>query len=225
MPDLNQFFDQVKRGDLASIQAAISEDPSLLEATNPSGQSAFLLAMYYRRQDVASYLLSQNPKLDLFEACVAGRTADVLAELDRDPSRLESHSTDGWTPLHLAAYFGRAELATALLDRGADVNALSTNGQRNGPLHAAAAGGHCDLVALLIARGANVNAIQEGGFTALHSAAQSGNVEMTKVLLANGADPSIRAANNQLALDLALAKGHAGLAVLLEAPASAAANP
>jgi uncharacterized protein len=223
MSDLKQFHEQVKRGDLPQVRAALADNPSLLNATSTSGQSAFLLAKYYHQDATAEYLLSLNPALDLFSASAAGRSSDVLAELDRDPSSLERHSGDGWTPLHLAAFFGHPELATALLDRGADVDARSTNGLKNTPLHAAAAGGYTDLVALLLQRGADVNARQEGGWTALHAAAQAGNRQMVELLLASGADPAIRAANNQLALDLALSKGHGDVAALLEKPREGAA--
>ncbi len=216
MPDLNQFHEQVKRGDLNQVRAALSEDQSLLDATNASGQSAFLLAKYYHQEEIAEYLLSLNPKLDVFNTCVAGRTSDVLARIDRDPSILQAHSTDGWTPLHLAAFFGHPELATSLLDRGVDVDARSTNGLKNTPLHAASAGGHTELVALLLKRGADADARQEGGWTALHSAAQAGNRQMVEVLLASGAESGIRAANNQTPLDLALSKGHGDVAALLE---------
>lgn len=216
MPDLNQFHDQVKQGELAQVRVTLAEDPSLLDATNASGQSAFLLAKYYHQDEVAEYLLSLNPKLDLFNACVAGRDTAVLAQIDRDSSLLRRHSTDGWTPLHLTAFFGHVALATALLDRGADVNVRSTNGLKNAPLHAAAAGGHTEVVALLLDRGADANARQEGGWTALHSAAQAGNRQMIEVLLASGADPALRASNNQLPLDLALSKAHGEVAGMLE---------
>ncbi|HZQ51466.1 MAG TPA: ankyrin repeat domain-containing protein [Bryobacteraceae bacterium] len=216
MPDLKTFHEQVKRGDLDGVRAALAEDPSLLNAANEAGQTAFLLAKYYRQEDTAGYLLGLNPKLDVFQACVAGETQAVLSEIDRDPTLLEKRSSDGWTPLHLAAFFGHSELATALLDRGAQVDARSTNGMKNTPLHAAAAGGHADLVDLLAKRGADPNAHQEGGWTALHSAAQAGNREMVSVLVANGAHVNVRAKNSQGPLDMALMKGHAEVAALLE---------
>ena len=216
MTDLNAFHEQVKRGDLAAVRAAVAADASLLDAPNQSGQTAFLLAKYYGQEDTAKFLLSLEPKLDVFNCCVAGRTSEVLEEVDRDPYVLQAHSSDGWTPLHLAAFFGQADLANALLDRGADVNARSTNGMKNTPLHAAAAGGKTELVELLLKRGANANARQEGGFAALHSAAQAGNRDMVAVLLANGADVNARADNNQSPLDLALSKGCAEVATLLE---------
>jgi uncharacterized protein len=216
MPDLKSFHEQIKCGDLDSVRAAIAEDASLLDAPNESGQTAFLLAKYYRREDVAAFLLDRGPKLDLFTACVAGRTSDVLEQVNRDPSLLQAHSTDGWTPLHLAAFFGQADLANALLDLGAPINTRATNAMKNTPLHAAAAGGHAQVVELLLKRGADPNGAQEGGWTALHSAAQSGNRDMVVTLLANGANANTRAANNQSPLDLALSHGHRELAALLE---------
>jgi ankyrin repeat protein len=216
MGDLSSFHDQVKEGDSAGVRASLARDRSLLDATNESGQNAFLLAKYYRQHEIADYLLSLSPKLDLFGSCVAGQLREVMDEIDRDTSLLNAHSYDGWTPLHLSAFFGHSDLANALLDRGADVNARSTNSMKNTPLHAATAGGQLELVRVLLKRGADANASQEGGWTALHSAAQSGNREMVELLIAQGAQINARAGNNQSALDLALTHGHQEIARLLE---------
>jgi len=217
MTDVKSFQDQIKRGDLSAVRAALAEDPALLDAINDAGQSAFLVAKYYRQEDTAQYLLGLNPKLDIFNTCVAGRTSSVLEKLEREPACLKMRSNDGWTLLHLAAFFGHKDLTNALLDRGAEIDARSTNPMKNTPLHAAAAGGHVAVVDLLARRGADVNARQEGGgWTALHAAAQNGNLEMVRTLLFHGADVNARADNQQSALDLALGKGHQEVSVLLE---------
>jgi uncharacterized protein len=216
MPDSKAFFEQVKRGDLEGVRTALERDPSLLNVTNESGQSAFLLAKYYGQGAVAEYLLSLHPDLDVFSKCVAGLTPDVLAQIDKEPTLLEAHNSDGWTPLHLAAFFGHPELAKALLNRGANVDARSTNAMTNTPLHAGVAGRKADVIKVLMDRGANVNARQHGGWTALQGAAQAGDREIVELLLTHGADANIRADNNQSALDLALLKGHHAIAELLE---------
>jgi ankyrin repeat protein len=216
MADVKIFHEHVKAGDLDAVRADLAADPALLNANNEAGQCAFLLSKYYRQPEVADYLLGLKPYLDIFTLCVAGHPSDVLKKLDEAPELLEAHSTDGWTPLHLAAFFGWAELANTLLDRGADVNSRSTNSMENTPLHAAAAGGSVPLLDLLLKRGAHPNATQEGGWTALHAAAQSGNRAMAETLLANGADVNQPAANIQSPLDMALLKGHQDLVELLE---------
>ncbi|HEX4749153.1 MAG TPA: ankyrin repeat domain-containing protein [Bryobacteraceae bacterium] len=215
--DVKDFQQLVKNGDLAAVKAALRDQPALLDATNEAGQSGFILAMYYRQREVADYLLSLGPQLDVFNACIAGETERVLHDVRSNPDLLDAQSSDGWTPLHLAAFFGHADLAEALIDQGAKVDAKSSNAMRNTPLHAAAAGGQIGVMELLLKRGANANATQEGGdWTALHSAAQAGNRQMVEVLVANGAHVNARAANGQSALDLALSKGHHEVAELLE---------
>ncbi len=214
--NVNEFQDLVKKGKLDEVKAAVQSDPSLATALNASGQSSFILAKYYRQDEIASYLFGILPMLDIFEASVAGQTESVLAKLNENPDLLESRNGDGWTPLHLAAFFGTPELINALIDRGATVDARSGNAMANTPLHAAVAGGKKENVEALGTRGANVNAQQHGGWTALHGAAQSGNREMVEVLIANGADLKARAENNQSPLDLALQKGHGSVAALLE---------
>jgi len=216
MADVKTFHEHVKSGNLDAVQADLTADPALLNAANEAGQCAFLLAKYYRQPTMADYLLSLKPKLDVFTLCVAGHTADVLGVIGKAPELLEAHSTDGWTPLHLAGFFGWPELATALIDKGAVIDSRSTNSMKNTPLHAAAAGGATPLVDLLLKRGANPNLRQEGGWTALHAAAQAGNRSMVETLLANGANVNQRADNNQTALDMALLKGHQDLVELLE---------
>jgi len=213
--DLKVFHDCIKSGDLASVRAMLAGDPSLLDQPNESGQPAFLVASYYQKTDVADYLLTLRPHLDLYLATVAGHVDEMTAALDKDPSLLESHSSDGWTPLHLAAFFGRQEAAAALLARGAKVDARSTNHMRNTPLHAAAAGRRFPLAQLLLKNGADVNATQSGGWTALHAASQSGDRALVELLLAHQAQVHPRAENGQTALDLALQKGHQEIAELL----------
>ena len=216
MTDVKSFQESVKKGDRAAVEAALADDPNLLDAKNDAGQSAFLLAMYYRQREMADYLLSRNPNLDVFEECVAGLSERVMTRVRAHPEMLQAHSGDGWTPLHLAAFFGQTELANVLISDGANVDARSTNAMKNTPLHAAAAGGQVETAKLLLTRGADPNAKQEGGFTALHSAAQAGNRELIELLLANGAHVNVRADNNQAPLDLALTKGHGEVAELLE---------
>src|SRR5262249_992743 len=133
-------------------------------------------------------LVEADPSLAIFAAAIQGDTEKLAALLSGNRSLVSAVSTDGWTPLHLAAFFGRGDAVGLLLNKGAQVTARSTNAMENPPLHAAAAGRHTDVIKLLLDHGASANARQHGGWTPLHAAAQSGDLESAKVLVAGGAD-------------------------------------
>jgi|SRR5579863_833230 len=162
-------------------------------------------------------IVAADPSLAIFAAAMQGETEQVEQLLAANRSLVSAVSPDGWTPLHLAAFFGSADTARALLNKGASPAERSTNAMQNLPLHAAAAGRHASLVKLLIEHGSPVGARQHGGWTALHAAAQNGDLAMAEVLVSAGADVSARADNNQCALDLALTKGHQQMVEFLEA--------
>ncbi len=213
---MSAFFEAVRAGDLAAVQQMVADDPSLLRARDERGLDAFTAARYARNEGMAEYLLSAGAELNVFSAAMAGRAGRIREILAGEPALVSGYSHDGWTALHLAAFFGKREPAEVLIQAGADVNARSLNPMRNTPLHAAAAGRSTELVRLLAEHGADVNACQEGGWTPLHAAAQNGDRDLVQLLIALGADVKLRAANQQNALDLALTGGHQNVVELLE---------
>ncbi|XP_073535277.1 oxysterol-binding protein-related protein 1 isoform X1 [Phyllobates terribilis] len=76
----------------------------------------------------------------------------------------KSKSNMGWTPLHLACYFGHREVVEELLKAGADVNVLNDMGDT--PLHRAAFTGRKELVMLLLESNADTVGINGEGQTA-----------------------------------------------------------
>ncbi|XP_073993554.1 oxysterol-binding protein-related protein 1 isoform X3 [Rhodnius prolixus] len=90
-----------------------------------------------------------------------------------------SKSNLGWTPLHLASYFGHRDVVELLLDSGAEIDAVNDAGDT--ALHKAAFIGREDLVLLLVERNADVNVRNGEGRTAREVGAEGGD---TKKLLA-----------------------------------------
>jgi ankyrin repeat protein len=162
-------------------------------------------------------LVEADPTLAIFAASILGETERLEQLLGESRALATAVSSDGWTPLHLSAFFGKAGAVRMLLNKGAPVTARSTNDLHNTPLHAAAAGGHSEVVQILLDRGANANARQHGGWAPIHSAAQNGDLESARALAAAGADLSVRADNNQRPVDLALTKARQSMVEFLEA--------
>jgi ankyrin repeat protein len=198
----------VQAGDADRVTALVAEDPSLANARDASGVSAILLSRYRSDRAVTDALLGADPDLDVYEAATLGY-ADRLAEaLSTSPALATSFSADGFTALHLASFFGKAEAARLLLDAGAGVNAVSANSMQVQPLHSAAAGGHHEVCRVLLTAGADVNATQRDSYTPLHAAAQLGDDELIELFLSAGADPTARIADGSTPAETAEAAGH-----------------
>ncbi|XP_058548460.1 oxysterol-binding protein-related protein 1 isoform X2 [Neofelis nebulosa] len=75
-----------------------------------------------------------------------------------------SKSNLGWTPLHLACYFGHRQVVQDLLKAGAEVNVLNDMGDT--PLHRAAFTGRKELVMLLLEYNADTTVVNGSGQTA-----------------------------------------------------------
>lgn len=177
------------------------------------GGSAVLRALY-AGDHTAARRLATAASLDLFEAAALGDVRRI-AELDPDSEAANSRAPDGYTPLHLAAYFDRPHVATLLLRSGASPGRLARTSSRVQPLHSAVAGRSTGVSCLLLYAGAAVDPTQDGGYTPLHEAAISGDGGLAELLLAYGADPRRRTDDGRIAADLATAGGHVALAARL----------
>lgn len=224
MSSASELLDAVRAGDAARVATLVGADPALATARGPDGVSALMLSRYRFDRAVSDALLAADPELDIFEAATLGYIDRLNERLLEDPARVAAFSPDGFTALHLAAFFGKAEAARVLLQAGAPVDAFTRNDFANLPLHAAAAGRNIEVCRLLLAAGADVNARQHGGFTPLHEAAQHGDVEMTELFLSAGADPAARADDGATPADTAVAAGHVDLANRIRQVAAARAS-
>src|SRR3954453_24033112 len=183
------------------VATITSGDPdalaSLANARDEQGVSALLLSLYHRRPEATDALLAAGAEVGPLEAAALG---DVERLRGAD---LSVRGGDGFTPLHLAAFFGGADAVRAILATGFSAHGDKENRFGVHPIHSASAvGDHASVRALLEAR-ANPNVHQQGGYTPLHTAAHNGDVELARLLLEFGADPSLADESGQTPLDMA----------------------
>jgi ankyrin repeat protein len=212
----DELFAAIEKGQLDAVRILLSSEPSLIDARNASGLSAVLYATYAGRNEIAKTLIDRGARLNIFEAAATGSQERLEQLLHTDITSLNSYSTDGWTPLHLAVFFGRVNTTHVLLAMGADLNAVSHTEERVTPLHSALANPHnAALAQLLIDAGADISAAQLQGYTPLHYAAANGLDAIARRLLELGADKSICDKAGKTAGDLAKEKGDQMMATLL----------
>jgi uncharacterized protein len=154
-----------------------------------------VLEALYRGDREGAERLAADKQLDVFEAAALGRTERLREVLDEDPARATAFGDDGFHALGLACFFGHVDAARLLLERGADVNALSRNDRiQTAAIHAAAASGDAgsdestryELVKLALEHGADPNLEQAGGFRAIDAARQNGDERVEELLLQHG---------------------------------------
>jgi len=127
--------DYVLRGDVKVVKLLIDHgaDPNIRDIEGTPLQMA---VHHKRNEDMAVFLVENGVKLQEFSF--------------------------GNTDLHLAAIWGFADLVSALVERGADVNALNEYGHT--PIYYAARHGHREAVKALINAGADISGIVESNY-------------------------------------------------------------
>lgn len=147
-------------------------------------------ALYEGDADRAQSLLPPDDELDVFHAAAFGRTQRLHELLAADPAQANTFSEDGFTPLHLAVFAEQVETAQALIEAGADLNAVSTGPiAQVTPVGTAAFVHSVPMARLLLDAGADVNATGPGESTALQNAIANGDEELAQELRSRGGLP------------------------------------
>lgn len=216
MSNVSPLMLAIQNRDLAAAKAALERDATQATTAIPGGLSPLMFALYNGAREIAD-LLRGFAEPTVFEAAALDDARRVAACVLADPAVRDAYSPDGWTPLHLAAFFGARNAALVLIGLGAPLTAISQNPMQNTPLHAGIAGaGGEQLAPLLMALGSDTDHVGGSGVTALHLAASRGFESLCRLLLARGADRAARTEDGKTAADLARERGHLPTAAALE---------
>jgi ankyrin repeat protein len=208
--DTKELFALAEKDDADALITALGSAETS-KVRNAGGESVFAFSVFRGRAKCVDALKTRGG-LHLQDAALAGDVGRVATLLNAAPWAIDMLSPDGWTALHLAAFFGNDAMVVTLLERGADAHVQSRAFESNFAMHAAAAGGRIGKDAfakLIVATG--VDALQKQGYSALMLAASNGFAAGVDALLAAGADKSIALPDGKTAADIAKDRGHAEL--------------
>ena len=143
----------------------------------------------------------------------AGDLEKVKALLKDNPDLVFSKDTNGWTPLHMAAYEGHKDVAELLLANKAEVNAKDNSGVT--PLHLAAGNrpqGRGGIPAGQQSRGQRQGQHRQDAFAL---GGVGGHKSVAELLLANKAEVNAKDDNGKTPLHWAASAGSKDVAELL----------
>lgn len=144
------FYEAAAAGAPDVLDAALRDDPALLDAYATDGFTALGLASFFGHAEAAALLLARGA----------------------DPNRASDNDMRV-APLHSAAAGSHLAIVRMLLDRGADPQATQEGGFT--ALHSAAQNGRADIVEQLLAHGARADARTDDGKTPRDLALEEGH--------------------------------------------------
>lgn len=210
-------------GDASRVKQLLEQDPRLIAARDPLGNTALILATNAGYDEITGMLMAAGVSPDFYEAASIGRTDIVVRYLDDEAALLDSYSPEGFTALALAAHFGQIETLELLISRRADLNSVSKHEMRVTPLHAALFGRRVEAARVLIEAGADVRPRRAGtgwpraGWTALHYCAGFGFVQLVQALIDCGADVNALDDENHTPVGVAIEAGQSDTVKILRA--------
>lgn len=203
---MEDLFEYITQGNLESLKRSIRERPGSLGVTNSESMTPLLFSMYLGKTEAARAMYETPFAFTVHEKAVMNDLEGVTRMLNADTTLLDSYSQDGWTALHLAAFFGHKGIVQVLLTKGAQIDNPSRSKASfgNSPLQAAIAMGQSEIVRLLLDHGANPNFVQQPSLlTPLHIAASRKDIDIVRLLLERGASREVASADGKKPADIA----------------------
>jgi uncharacterized protein len=192
---VSTIFALIEARDADGIRELVRREPEAAAARDENGLTVVMRAAY-RGSETLAAVREADPPLDAWDRIMVGEDEGLPAP--------DAWSSDGFAPLHLAAYAHNPGAARALIAAGADLNAIARASFATvSPLGTAATFGAVEVARLLLERGADTEATSDHGFTPLHAAASNGNRELAELLLAYGALKDARNDADKTPADLA----------------------
>ncbi|MCJ7528980.1 MAG: quinoprotein dehydrogenase-associated putative ABC transporter substrate-binding protein [Methyloceanibacter sp.] len=239
-----EFSNAVIADDLDRVKFLVSKGADV-NKPDSQGWTPLQSAARQRRDEMIKLLIDLGADVNLGDpkplvAAVMRDHVPSIKVLLEHGAEINKPGQEGFRPMPLAIAESKYEAAKALMEAGADVNALSgaddltplmiAAGQTNpaeGAMFVPGSTRPTDIARGLLDHGANVNEQSKNGVTALMIAATHNNSPMIGLLIDAGADVSLKNSLGQTAADVAAKNGNleAQQAIMVMSSAKSASAP
>lgn len=159
------FFKAVYSGNTSKAEALLNKGANVNTKIKQLHNSPILLVSLLMKHDDTTIMLLKHG-------------ANPNFEMKKGKSR--------FSPLHLAIKMHKVNIAKAMIDAGADLEATDEYGTK--PLHLSATENQNDIAKYILAKGGKIDTRDNKNRTALHWASFFGYMDVVKTLVKNGAD-------------------------------------
>ncbi len=142
---------------------------------------------------------------DIHAAVREGNLKVVKKLVKKDITIVNTLNAKGHSPLNLAVYNNKEDVARLLIEKGANINYKMDMGSA---VHAVAFKGNSALLKLLIDNQADIDALDNNNTSALHYAVLGNHLACVKILLENNAIRNSKDATGKTAFDYAKELGN-----------------
>ena len=101
-------FSLIEAGDSEGLARLLGDDLRAIESRTPEGLSPLIHACYQMKPQLLGQLKAAQKDFDVFEAAATGENQALSTLLAADRGLALGWSPDGFTALHLAAFFSPA---------------------------------------------------------------------------------------------------------------------
>lgn len=153
-PELQSFFEQIKAGGMPAMMQAMNDPMFLQKFSEKMGDLDDVLGPAQPPPTTAAAAAAQGPPAEVNDILDAAKVGDIEAIEDFVAiGKCDITDEAGRGALHYAVAYNQGAAASALLEAGADVNAVDSEG--NTPLHFACGYGRGNAARALLAKGAD----------------------------------------------------------------------